>query len=178
MFSLALWGVPKLITNIPVVLLYQSLEIPVTLKACRHGCLRSDTLLYLTHQGLHSTSSQTFLEAPSDQNTFCWCEADNNCSSIQSRSSDHYTNLFTLAGAACHWIEQWRHVHVASISWYWCESIVKMILDIARYLLFEQPVQLVVNATQEQLMQFIGLPKPIVSAGRALPELVVVWVDF
>lgn len=53
-----------------------------------------------------------------------------------------------------------------------------MILDIARYLLFEQPVQLVVNATQEQLMQFIGLPKPIVSAGRALPELVVVWVDF
>jgi hypothetical protein len=65
-FSPALRGVPKLITITPMVLLYQSSEISVTLKAGRNALLGSDTLLQLTHLSLHSTSSQTLLEAPRD----------------------------------------------------------------------------------------------------------------
>jgi len=71
-FSPALWGVPKLITITPMIRLYQSSEIPVIPIAGRNALLWSDTLLELTHLSLHSTSSQTLLEAPSDWNTFCW----------------------------------------------------------------------------------------------------------
>jgi len=77
-FSLALWGVPKPITITPMVLLYQSSEIPVTVKAGWNFLLGSDTLLKLTHLSLHSTSSQTLLEASSDKNTFCWCNGYGN----------------------------------------------------------------------------------------------------
>jgi len=65
-FSPALRGVPKLITITPMVFLYQSSEIPVTLKDSRNALLGPDTLLKLTHLSLHSTSSQTLLEAFSD----------------------------------------------------------------------------------------------------------------
>jgi len=65
-FSPALPGVPKLITITPMVLLYQSSEIPVTPKAGRNTLLGSHTLLTLKHLSLHSTSSQTLREAPSD----------------------------------------------------------------------------------------------------------------
>ena len=65
-FSLALQAVPKLITITPMVLLYQSSEIPVTLKASWNALLGSDTLLKLTHLILHPTSYQTLLEAPTD----------------------------------------------------------------------------------------------------------------
>jgi len=65
-FSLALRHVPKPITVTPMVLLYQSSEIPVTLKAGRNALLQSGTLLKLTHLSLHSTSSQTLLESSSD----------------------------------------------------------------------------------------------------------------
>ena len=41
------------------------------LKASHNALLGSDTLLKLMHLSLHSTSSQTLLEAPSDLNEFC-----------------------------------------------------------------------------------------------------------
>jgi len=66
MFSPALRGVPKPITITPMVLLYQSSEIPGTLKAGRNALLGSDTLLKLMHLSLHSTFSQTLLESSSD----------------------------------------------------------------------------------------------------------------
>jgi len=72
-FSPALRGVPKLITITPMVLLYQSSEITITPNARRNALLGADTLLKSTHLSLHSTSSQTLLEALSDKNTFCWC---------------------------------------------------------------------------------------------------------
>ena len=59
-------GVLKLITITPMVLLYQSSEIPLTPKAGRNALIGSDTLLKLTHLSLHSTSSQTHLETSSD----------------------------------------------------------------------------------------------------------------
>jgi hypothetical protein len=59
-------GVPKLITITPIVLLYQSSEISVTLKASRNALLPSDPLLKLTHLSLHTTSCQTLLETPRD----------------------------------------------------------------------------------------------------------------
>ena len=65
-FSPALRGVSKLSTITPMVLLYQSSEISVTLKAGRNALLGSDTLLKLTHLCLHSTYSPTLLEAPRD----------------------------------------------------------------------------------------------------------------
>jgi len=71
--SLALRGIPKLISITPKVLLYQASEIPVAPKAGWNALLGSDTLLKLTHLSLHSTFSQTLLEARSDYNTFCWC---------------------------------------------------------------------------------------------------------
>ena len=70
-FSLVLGGVLKFITITPMVLLYQSSEIPGTLKASRNALLRSDTLLKLTHLSLHSASSLSLLEAASDYNTLC-----------------------------------------------------------------------------------------------------------
>jgi hypothetical protein len=65
-FSAALRAVPKPITVTLMVLLYQSSEIPDTLKAGRNAFLGSDTLQKLTHLSLHSTSSQTLLEASGD----------------------------------------------------------------------------------------------------------------
>jgi len=65
-------GVPKPRTITPMVLLYQSSEISVTLKADRNALLGSETLLKLTHVSLHSTSSLTPLEASSNNNTLCW----------------------------------------------------------------------------------------------------------
>jgi len=72
-FSLAHQGIPQPITITPMVLLYQSLEITVTLKACRNAHLRFDTPLKLTYLSLHSTFSHTLVEAPSECNTFFWC---------------------------------------------------------------------------------------------------------
>ena len=62
-FSPALQDILQLIAITPIVLLYQSSEIPVNLKASRNVLLSSDTLLKLTHLSLHSTSSQTLLQA-------------------------------------------------------------------------------------------------------------------
>ena len=55
-----------------MVLPYQSSEVPVTPKAGQNALLGCDTLLKLTLLSLHSASSHTLLEAPSDQITFCW----------------------------------------------------------------------------------------------------------
>jgi len=71
-FSLALRGVLIIITITPMVLLYKSSEIPVTLKACRNALLGSDTRLKLMNLSLHSTSSLTLLQSSSDWNIFCW----------------------------------------------------------------------------------------------------------
>ena len=65
-FFPALRGVPKPITITPMVLLYQSPEIPVIQMAGRNALLWSDTLLKLTHLSLHSRSFQTLLESSSD----------------------------------------------------------------------------------------------------------------
>jgi len=65
-FSPALRGVPKPNIITPMVLRYQSGELPVTLTAGRNALLGSDTLLKLMHLSLHSTSSQTLLEASRD----------------------------------------------------------------------------------------------------------------
>jgi len=65
-FSPDFRGVLILVTITPMVLLYQSSEIPVTPKACQNAPLGSDTLMKLTHLTLHSTSSQALLEASSD----------------------------------------------------------------------------------------------------------------
>jgi len=53
---------PGLSSALPGLLL----AFPVTLKAGRNALLGSDPLLKLTHLSLHSTSSQTLLEASSD----------------------------------------------------------------------------------------------------------------
>jgi hypothetical protein len=62
--------VPNPITITPMVLRYQSSEIPDTLKAGRNSLLGSDTLLKSTHLSLHSTSSQILVKAWCDYNTF------------------------------------------------------------------------------------------------------------
>jgi len=59
-------GDPKRMTNAPMILLIQALEIAVTLKAGRNALQVSATLLRLMHLTLHSTPSQTLLEASSD----------------------------------------------------------------------------------------------------------------
>ena len=66
-------GAPKLITTTPMVLPYQSSEIPVPPKASRNALLVFDWLLKSTLLSFHSASSHTLMEAPSYQNTFCWC---------------------------------------------------------------------------------------------------------
>jgi len=86
-------------------------------------------------------------------------------------------DLFTLPGATFQSIEWFRAVLQPGISWHQCESIVKLILEISSFHVFEQPVESVFNETQEQLMQFIRLPKPIDVAERVLPELVADWAD-
>jgi len=65
-FSPAPRDVAIMIRLSPMVLLYQSSEIRVTLKAGRNALLGSDALLKVTHLSLHFTSSQTLLEASSD----------------------------------------------------------------------------------------------------------------
>jgi hypothetical protein len=72
-FSPALRRIPKLITITPMGLLYQSSEIPVTLKASQNTLRGFDTLLMLTLLSLHSTFPQTLLESSRDWNTYCWC---------------------------------------------------------------------------------------------------------
>jgi len=62
---------PGLLSALPGL----SPALPATLKAGRNAPLGSDTLLKLTHLSLHSTSSQTLLEASSAANRFCWCRA-------------------------------------------------------------------------------------------------------
>jgi len=79
--SATLPGAPKALPSAPTcsqtyhnhsqLLLYNSSEIPVTLKAGQNALLGSDTLLKLTLLSLHSTSSQTLLESSRDKNTFC-----------------------------------------------------------------------------------------------------------
>jgi hypothetical protein len=63
---MAFWGVSKSITITLMVLLAMSSVIPVVLKVGRNALLGSDTLLKSMHLNLHSTSSQTLLEAFSD----------------------------------------------------------------------------------------------------------------
>jgi len=82
-FSPVLRGVLKHTTLSPMVLLYQSSEITVTPKAGRNALPGSDNLLKLTHLSLHSTSSQTLLETPSDYNTLCWWCIENRVKSPQ-----------------------------------------------------------------------------------------------
>jgi hypothetical protein len=66
----------------------------------------------------------------------------------------------------------------ASILWDWCELIVKLILDISSFYLFQQPVQYVFNYTQEQLMKFIRLPKLIERAeGNCQNWLRIGWIE-
>ena len=71
----ALQHVLKLFTIMPMVLLYQALEIPVTLKAIRNALLQSDTLLKLTLLSLHFISPDVLPEAPTAKNTYCWCHS-------------------------------------------------------------------------------------------------------
>jgi len=52
---------PNWITTAPIVLPYQSSEIPVTPKAGQNALLRSDSHLKLTLQSLHSAHSHTHL---------------------------------------------------------------------------------------------------------------------
>jgi len=61
----SLWR-SEVLPNLSQSLLYQSSEISITLKAGRSTLLGSDALLKLTHLSLHSTSSQTLLEASSE----------------------------------------------------------------------------------------------------------------
>jgi len=82
-----------------------------------------------------------------------------------------------LPGAAFQLIEWYREVLEGGISWHRCESFLQWILDISSVQVIEHPVQKVFNYTQEQLMQFIRLPKVIDIAERVLPELVADWVD-
>jgi hypothetical protein len=70
-WSLLLQSAPKFATITPMVPLYQSPEIPVTLRAGWNALQGSDTLLKSTLARLHSTSSQILLEDPSIENSFC-----------------------------------------------------------------------------------------------------------
>jgi len=76
-------GAPKLITTASMRRPYQPSEIPVTPKASRNAHLGSDSLLKLTPLSLHTASSHTPLEAPSDQITFRWCwSMPNHCNIV------------------------------------------------------------------------------------------------
>ena len=61
--SPAIPGAPRLVVGGPRLV---APALPVTLKAGRNALLWSDTLLKLTHLSLHSTSSQTLLQASID----------------------------------------------------------------------------------------------------------------
>jgi hypothetical protein len=56
-----------------MVLLYQSPQNPVTQIAGQYALLESSSLLKLMLSSLHSASSETLLEAPSDYKTVCCC---------------------------------------------------------------------------------------------------------
>jgi len=70
-------GAPTLLTTAPMVLPYKWSEIPVTPMTGWNALLGSGSLLKLTLLSLHSASSQTLLEAPSDKHTFCWWTCTN-----------------------------------------------------------------------------------------------------
>jgi hypothetical protein len=52
-----------------------------------------------------------------------------------------------------------------------------LIIYIASFQVFEQPVQQVIDGTREELMQFIGHPMLIWMAESELPELGAHWVS-
>jgi hypothetical protein len=64
-----------------------------------------------------------------------------NRSTIHCEGSDYSTDLFTLPGATLQCIEGFVEVVEAGISSHRCESIVRLILDISGFRLFQQPVQ-------------------------------------
>ena len=66
MSALVVQCVSKLIRITPMLPLYQSSEIQVTLMAAQNALLGFDSLQKLTHLSLHSVSSHTLPEAPSD----------------------------------------------------------------------------------------------------------------
>jgi len=80
---------------------------------------------------------------------------------IHYQCSEYAPDLLSLPGTAFQLVKWFRVALEAWILWYRCESIVKLILDISVFQAFEQPVQSVFNETEEQLMQFITLPKPM-----------------
>ena len=64
-----------------------------------------------------------------------------NCSAIHCQCSDHSTDLITLPGHVFPSIDWFSEVLEAGISQPGCELIVKLILDISSFQVFEQPVQ-------------------------------------
>ena len=55
--------------------------------------------------------------------------------------SDHALDFISLPGDAYHWIELFRDALEAWKSWYRYESMVKVILNISSFQVFEQPVE-------------------------------------
>ena len=128
-------------------LLYQSSEIPVTPKTGWNALLGSDTLLNLTHLSFHSTSSQTLLEAPSDLNTFCWCNdrlslcLPMSWSSVNTEYS--ISQIFTVSRSQLIWyvlslVSWWTVLYftdvistimISKFAWSWASSILANLLD-------------------------------------------------
>jgi len=75
--SLAHKRTPTLIAITLRVLLYQSPEIKVTMKASENALVWSDFLLKLTLISIHSASSHILQDTPSDRITLCWCTLPN-----------------------------------------------------------------------------------------------------
>jgi hypothetical protein len=126
MLSLALQRVPNLTTITPIVLLYQSSEIQVTVKAGWNAVLRSDTLLQLMLISLHTTSSETLLESSRDNNTlYRW---------ITRKSADLYCqqlsgSIFALGSAlpykesGCAICSTYPELVVCRLKWStWCQQ--------------------------------------------------------
>ena len=94
-----------------MVLLYQSSEIPVTLKSGRNALLGSDTVLKLTHLSLHSTSSQTLWRLPVTEIHFA--DVVKYVQDIPTTSSGTLTtNFIHRAATECSWA-------------FWCTRTVK-----------------------------------------------------
>ena len=68
-------------------------------------------------------------------------EGVRNWSPIHRQCSDHAPDLFALPGGAFQPVKWFREVREAWISLYLCQSIVKMILNISSFQVFEQPLQ-------------------------------------
>jgi len=100
-----------------------------------------------------------------------------NWSTIHYKCTDHALDHLLMLGAAFQLIKRFNEALEACVLWYQCESIVKWILDISSYHIFQQPVQSVFNWTQKQLMRFIRLPNSIDIAERVFPELVSDWMN-